>query len=96
MGRRVLAESSLTRLELCSCGSCYLTIGPLTVSIHREVIEELAQTLARALAQLRPPTTEVLPGETVGEVGGAVVTGGPAERNEDETRTAAWGPPRSN
>jgi hypothetical protein len=62
MGRRVLAEGSLTRLEICSCGSYYLTVGPVTVSLHREVIEELAQTIARS---------------------------------EDETRVAAWGPPRS-
>jgi hypothetical protein len=96
MGRRVLAEGSLTRLEICSCGSCYLTIGPVTVSIHREVIEELAQTIARALGQLRLQTTEVLPEATTGQVGGEVVTVGPAERNEEQTRTAAWGPPRSN
>ena len=94
-GRRVLAEGSLTRLEICTCGSCYLTIGPVTVSIHREVIEELAQTIARALGQLRLQTTENFPEQTTGQ-GGEVVAVGPAERNEDETRTAAWGPPRSN
>jgi hypothetical protein len=96
MGRRVLAEGSLTRLEICACGSCYLTIGPVTVSIHREVIEELAQTIARAFGQLRMQTTEVFPEARAAQVGGEVVTVGAAERNEDETRTSVWGPPRSN
>ena len=53
MNRRVLAEAGVTRLEICPCGSYYLTVGPLTVSLHREVIEELTLMLGRGLAQAR-------------------------------------------
>jgi hypothetical protein len=87
MARRTLAEGSLTRLEICSCGSCYLTIGPVTVSIHREVIEELSQTITSALAQLR--TRENFSG-------GAEPFEGSDENREQTRTTAAWGPPRSN
>lgn len=51
--RKVVADSPLTRVESCPCGGCQLTIGPVTVSVHESLIEELAETLALAMRAIR-------------------------------------------
>jgi hypothetical protein len=45
----VVVEDKVTRVEVCPCGGCYLTVGPITVTLHVAVVEELRRTLNRAL-----------------------------------------------
>lgn len=58
--RRVVAEGAVTRIEVCPCGGCQLTIGPVTVTLHEGVIEELGETLAMAIRALRAQRTHRL------------------------------------
>ena len=51
--RRVLAESAVTRVEVCDCGACYLTVGPVMLTLHPGALAELARTVNRAVRALR-------------------------------------------
>jgi hypothetical protein len=51
--RRVIAEGSVTRVEVCPCGTRYLTVGPVTMALQDSAIQELATTLAQAVRTLR-------------------------------------------
>jgi len=50
--RRVVAEGEVTRVERCDCGSCHLTVGPVTLALHPTALAELHRTLGRALGAL--------------------------------------------
>lgn len=64
--RRVIAEGSVTRVEVCPCGTRYLTIGPLTMALQDSAIQELGTTIAQALRALR---AESAAGSTEGHAG---------------------------
>jgi hypothetical protein len=51
--RKVVAESGLTRIEVCPCGGCQLSIGPVTVTVHEALLEELGETVAIAVRAIR-------------------------------------------
>lgn len=53
MNRKVLAAGPVTRIEICPCGSCYLTIGPITMALQLGVLKELGDVVARAMRALR-------------------------------------------
>jgi hypothetical protein len=82
--KRTLAEGSMTRLEICGCNSFYLTIGPLTVCLHPSAIEELHDTLGRAVAALRSEAAASAPHHS--QQRPALPVG--AEEGEPDQRTA--------
>lgn len=43
-----LAESSVAVVDLCSCGTLQVHIGPMTVRLAASALDELQNTLARA------------------------------------------------
>ena len=51
--RTVLAQGAVTRVEICPCGACYLTIGPITMCLQSGVLGELGDSIVRALRSLR-------------------------------------------
>jgi hypothetical protein len=51
MSREVLAVGHHCKLERCGCGVYHLSVGPTTLRLAPEVIDDLAA----ALAALRPP-----------------------------------------
>lgn len=56
-----IAESSMASVDLCSCGSVSLNIGPATIRLTTNALGELSTILRAALshraftAELRPP-----------------------------------------
>jgi hypothetical protein len=50
--REVIAAGAVTRVDRCPCGDLYLTVGPITMGLHPEVLAELSATLGRAMAML--------------------------------------------
>jgi hypothetical protein len=51
--RRVLAQSEVTRVEVCHCGACYLTIGPITLCLQPRALGELGASIFKAIRSLR-------------------------------------------
>lgn len=47
--RRVIASSEVTAVEVCGCGSAYLSIGPVCLAMQPSALVELRATLNQAL-----------------------------------------------
>jgi hypothetical protein len=53
MHRRPLAQGQHSAVELCTCGTVHVTIGPLTFRIPPEVYDSLCDTLVQGLVALK-------------------------------------------
>ena len=51
--REVLVESSLAKIELCTCGMIHLTTGALTVRLERQAFDALSATINEAHDRLQ-------------------------------------------
>ena len=50
--RRTLATSPGCKVEACDCGTLHLTLGPLTLRLERDAVQDLQGTLASALQRM--------------------------------------------
>jgi hypothetical protein len=49
MSRSIVAQGAFTSIERCDCGSVYLTVGPVCLKLHPDVLWDLRATLTRAI-----------------------------------------------
>ena len=66
--RRVLAQGEVTRVEVCPCGACYLTIGPITMCLQSGVLGDLGASIAKAVRMLRAEEADGDRGAAIGHV----------------------------
>ncbi len=61
--RRPLASNGISQVEACPCGMIYLAIGPVTVKLSPDALEQVTRSLNQARQALlagKPPAA-VLP-----------------------------------
>jgi hypothetical protein len=56
--RSTLARTTFCGVELCPCGTLYLTVGAVTVRFPRDVMREVVETLIRAEHALQETTRD--------------------------------------
>ena len=66
IGKTLLAEGPFCKVEGCACGTMHVSIGPLTVRLHPDVVEAVWSTLGAALrlaGRAEDPAQRVIPRE---------------------------------
>ena len=49
--RALLAEGPFCKVESCECGTVHVSLGPMTLRLHPEVVESVWATLGVALGR---------------------------------------------